>query len=138
MNRWQKVALFNLLTTVMAFIACFILTARMSVVEAITPPSPLTVVIIIALVLIGVSEKLIFRKTMKQVDYDERDKQIHRSALIGGGIAFMASMFIMVMAVFYVKLLRHDFPTFILPLTLHGGGAVATRTARTVRLIKYR
>jgi len=138
MNRWQKVALFNLLTTVMAFIACLILTARMSVIEALTPPSPLTVVIIIALVLIAMSEKVIFRKTTKQVDYDERDKQIHRSALIWGGMAFMTSMFIMVMAVFYVKLLRHDFPTHILPLTLLVGVAVATITASTVTLIKYR
>ncbi len=138
MNRWQKVALYNLLVTVMALIASLVLIVAMPLKEAITPPSPLTVVIIIAIVLIAMSEKVIFRKTTKQVDYDERDKLIHRRALIIGLIAFSASMFIMVMAVFYMKLLQGDFPTYILPLILLIGWAVGIITSSTATLIKYR
>jgi len=47
MNRWQKVALFNLLTTVMALIAGLVLIVVMPLKEAITPPSPLYYFVII-------------------------------------------------------------------------------------------
>jgi len=138
MNRWQKVALFNLLTTVIALIACLILSVGMPIEEVITPPSPLYFVIVPALVLLAISENVIFRKTAKQVDYDERDKQIHRKALISGGISFIISIVIMVMAVFYIKLLRHDFSPFILPIILLAGVAVYVITISTVTLLRYR
>ena len=143
MNRWQKVALFNLLTTVMALIACFVLSARMylagmSVIEAITPPSLLVGVAILALVLLTMSELVFFPKAKNQEDYDERDKQIRLNALIVGAISFAVSIVIMLMTVFYVKFLVTDFSPFFLPAIFLVGLAVSIITVSTVTLIKYR
>jgi hypothetical protein len=143
MNRSQKVALFNLLTTVLALIACFVLSARMylagmSVIEAITPPSLLVGVAILALVLLTMSELVFFPKAKNQADYDERDKQIHLNALFIGAISFGVSILIMLMTVFYVKFLVTDFSPFLLPAIFLVGVAVHTITASTVTLIKYR
>jgi len=94
--------------------------------------------IIPSLVLLTLPEKVIFRKKNKHIDYDERDKLIHRRALIIGLISFVGSMFILVMAIFYVKLLRDDFSPYFLPIILLIGWAIHIITASTVTLIKYR
>jgi len=65
MNKWQKAALFNLLTTAIALLVCLVLSVRMylagmSVIEAITPPSLLVGVEILALVLLAMSDGVFF------------------------------------------------------------------------------
>jgi len=143
MNKWQKAALFNLLTTAIALLVCLVLSVRMylagmSVIEAITPPSLLVGVEILALVLLAMSDGVFFRKAKNQADYDERDKQIHRNAVIIGGYSFAVSICIMLMTVFYVKFLGSDFSPFFLPAIFLIGLAVSIITVSTVTLIKYR
>jgi uncharacterized membrane protein len=90
MNRWQKIAWFTLVITVICFIICLLLAIAMQWRVAI-PPTPLSLVIIPWLVLVAIS-KVIFRKKIKRVDFDERDRQIHNNAHYVGLWAFVLSI----------------------------------------------
>ncbi len=56
MNRWQKIAWFNLVVLTLMLVICGIMAMGMPLRDAITPPSPLTVVIVAAFILVAMSE----------------------------------------------------------------------------------
>jgi uncharacterized membrane protein len=90
MNRWQKIAWFNLIVMTICLAACFVLAVAVSFRRVAIPPTPLSLVIIPSLVLVAIS-KLIFRKRDKQIDFDERDRQIHKKSQYVGLWAFVIS-----------------------------------------------
>jgi hypothetical protein len=94
MNKWQKIALFNISVIAACFIACFVLAAAMQIKQVVTPPTPLALVIIPSLVIVAIS-KILFRKKAGRVDYDERDIQIQRKSQIVGLWSFVISIVIL-------------------------------------------
>ena len=91
MNRWQKIAWFNITIVIVCFLACLILAAIMQPERVATPPTPLSLVIIPSLVLVAIS-KFIFHRESKRVDFDERDINIHKKSYYVGLWAFVISM----------------------------------------------
>lgn len=100
MNRWQKIAWFNLIVMTICLAACFVLAITVSFRRAAIPPTPLFLVIIPSLVLVAIS-KFIFRKRDKQVDFDERDRQIHKKSHSVGLLAFALAMVAEIMICFF-------------------------------------
>jgi hypothetical protein len=141
MNRWQKIAVFNLAVTAICFIVCIALTIVIQVKRAITPPIPLALVIIPSLILIALS-KLIFRKKSKQLDFDERDRQIHKKSQYVGLWAFVIStvlaMTVEIMICFFAVgprgALRYP---LVLLLTICAGGGIWIAAESISILIQY-
>jgi len=123
MNRWQKIAWFNIIVMIVCFIACLILAATMQLKRIAKPPTPLSLVIIPSLVLVAIS-KFIFHKESKRVDFDERDIQIHKKSHYFGLWAFIIS--IVVQNVICVLLLGPqralDYPLVLLLMICAAGG----------------
>ncbi|MGA2093349.1 MAG: hypothetical protein ABSH16_08095 [Sedimentisphaerales bacterium] len=141
MNRWQKIAWFNLIVTTICFIACFILSMAMQFKRVATPPTPLSLVIIPSLILIALS-KLIFRKKSKQLDFDERDRQIHKKSQYVGLWAFAIStvlaMTVEIMICFFAVGPRGALPyPLVLLLTICAGGGVWIAAESISILIQY-
>ena len=61
MNRWQKIAWFNLIVSVVAFVVCGLLAATMPREDIMVPPNRLTVVIIVSLLLVATAGKILRR-----------------------------------------------------------------------------
>jgi purine-cytosine permease-like protein len=119
MNRWQKIAWFN--TIVMTL--CLILATTMQLKRVVTPPTPLSLVIIPSLVLVAIS-KFIFRKKSSRVDFDERDIQIHKKANYVGLWAFVLAI-VVENVVCVLALGPHralDYPLVILLMVCIAGG----------------
>jgi hypothetical protein len=123
MNRWQKIAWFNMIVMVVCFIVCLILAATMQLKRIATPPTPLSLVIIPSLVLVAIS-KFIFRKKSRQVDFDERDRQILKKSHYIGLWAFVLA--IVVQNVICVLALGPrgalDYPLVLLLMVCIAGG----------------
>ena len=97
MNRWQKIAWFELVVIVIGSVMSVIAAGTLPPEERLMPPNRVTVVIIISFILVGIS-KTIFRKSDSGVDFDERDAQIHRRAKLFGwagcGLGMTATIFV--------------------------------------------
>jgi hypothetical protein len=123
MNRWQKIAWFNIFVMFLCFIICLILTSTMQLKRVITPPTPLSLVIIPSLVLVALS-KLIFRKKSGSVDFDERDMQILKKSGYVGLWAFIITIVVenvvCVLALGPQRAL--DYPLVILLMVCIAGG----------------
>jgi len=91
MNRWQKIAWFNLIVIVAGLVISVVAAGTLPPDERLVPPNRITVVIVISLVLVGIA-KTIFRKADKGADFDERDGQIHRRANLFGWTGFGLGM----------------------------------------------
>ena len=136
MNRWQKISLFNLFIIAACFVVCLILAATMSLKRIVTPPTPLSLVIIPSLVLVAIS-KFLFHKKSWRVDFDERDVQIHKRSHHVGLCAFVIS--IVVQNVICVLLLGPrrtlDYPLVLLLMVCAAGGIwiIADSTATLVQ-----
>ena len=137
MNRWQKIAWFNLIVVAIAFVTCSILAAGMPLKDAITPPSPLTFVIVPALVLVAMSEKVIFRRKPHQLDSDERDRQIHRTCKYAAWTAFASSMVAGVLVCYLVVGPKGALYPLVLPLLVLIGGGIHIIVASSAALIQY-
>lgn len=137
MNRWQKIAWFNLIVVATAFVTCSIMAAGMPLKEAITPPSPLTFVVVPALVLVAISEKMIFRKKSNQVDVDERDKQIHMRCRYAGWTAFASSVAAGIMICYFAVGPKGALYPLVLPLLVLIGGGVHIIVTSSAALIQY-
>lgn len=61
MNRWQKIAWFNLIVIVAGSVISVVAAGTLPPDERLVPPNRITVVIVISLVLVGIA-KTIFRK----------------------------------------------------------------------------
>jgi purine-cytosine permease-like protein len=141
MNRWQKIAWFNLIVMTVCLAACFVLAIAVSFRQAAIPPTPLSLVIIPSLVLVAIS-KFIFRKRDEQVDFDERDRQIHKKSQYVGLWAFFLATTIAitveVMICFFVAGPRGAPPyPLVLLLTICIGGCVWIAVESIAILVQY-
>lgn len=141
MNRWQKIAWFNLIVMAICLAACLVLAAVMSFRQVATPPTPLSLVIIPSLVFVAIS-KLIFRKKEDQVDFDERDRQIHKKSQSVGLWAFFlattVAITVEVMICFFAVGPRGTLPyPLILLLTICIGGCFWTAVESIAILVQY-
>jgi hypothetical protein len=128
MNRWQKIAWFNLTITTICVIACFILSIVMEFKRVAIPPTPLSLIIIPSVVLVAIS-KLIFGKKPRQLDFDERDMQIHKKSAHVGLWAFVlattVAITVEIIICFFAVGPRGSFPyPLVLLLTICAGGGV--------------
>ena len=123
MNRAQKIAWFNLTVIVLCFIFCFVIAFALHFKRVVTPPTPLSIVIIPALILVAIS-KILFRKKTGRVEFDERDRQILRKAHITGLWAFVLSIVILnVICVLAIGPHRSlSYPLIILLMICSAGG----------------
>jgi peptidoglycan/LPS O-acetylase OafA/YrhL len=137
MNRWQKIAWFNLIVIAAAFVICIVIAAKMPLKDAITPPSPLTFIIIPALVLVAISEKVIFRKKSEQVDRDERDRQIDRISQHIGWMAFALAMVAGLLLCYLAVGPKGALYPLVLPLMACMGGGVHIMVVSSATLIQY-
>ena len=136
MNRWQKIAWFELIVIVIGSVISVIAAATLPPDERLMPPNRVTVVIVISFVLVGMS-KTIFRKSDKQVDFDERDGQIHRRTKffgwIGCGLGMTTTTFVCYIAVGPMG----SFPPLVLPIIPLVGTAIYMIVASVAALILY-
>ncbi len=100
MNRWQKIAWFNLVVVIAGFVFSFVAAATLPAEQRFKPPNRVTVVIIVTLAAVAAT-KLIFKKTANQVDIDERDRQIRRKVAGPMYIAFAVGATIAAMTCVY-------------------------------------
>ncbi len=139
MNRWQKIAWFNMAVMIVMLLICslVVVATGMSWRDAITPPSPLTFVILPAFVLVGISAKVIFRKKPQRLDFDERDKQIHRNSRYAGWIAFASSMTTGVWICYLIVGPKGDLYPLVLPFLIMIGAVIYIIVASIAALIQY-
>jgi hypothetical protein len=136
MNRWQKIAWFNLIVVIGGSVISLVAAGTLPPDERLVPPNRITVVIIISLVLIGMS-KTIFRKTDKQVDFDERDRQIHRRANLFGWTSFGLGMAATIMFCYFTVGPLGSFPPLALPVIPLVGVAFKIMVESVAALIQY-
>ena len=136
MNRWQKIAWFNLIVMLGGFASSFIAAATLPPAERFMPPNRLTLVIIVTLVLV-VASNIIFRKKPKQVDFDERDRQIRKRAKYAGWIAFALTMLIVTMILYFAVGPEGTFSPLVLPLIPAAGGGICVMAGSVATLIQY-
>ncbi len=137
MNRWQKIAWFNLVVLTLMLVICGIMAMGMPLRDAITPPSPLTVVIVAAFILVGMSETVVFRKRPQELEKDERDAQIHRRCKYAGWIAFASSLYIGLMICYFSVGPKGSLYPLLLPLLALMGAVIYIMVASVAALIQY-
>ncbi len=115
MNRWQKIAGFNLIGILAGSVISVVAAGTLPPEERLVPPNRITVVIVISLVLVGIA-KTIFRKSDKGVDFDERDVQIHRRANLFGWTGFGLGMAATIMVCYFAVGPKGSFPPLALPI----------------------
>jgi hypothetical protein len=136
MNRWQKIAWFNLVVIVAGSVISVIAAGTLPPEERLVPPNRITVVIIISLVLVAMS-KTIFRKSDSGVDFDERDGQIHRRAKLFGWIGCGMGMVATIMVCYFAVGPMGSFPPLALPIIPLVGAAIYMIVASVSALIQY-
>jgi len=115
MNRWQKIAWFDLIVIVAGSVISVVAAGTLPPEERLVPPNRVSVVIIISLVLVGIA-KTIFRKSDKGVDFDERDGQIHRRANLYGWTGCGLGMAATIMVCYIAVGPMGNFPPLALPI----------------------
>ncbi len=136
MNRWQKIACFNLIVIVAGSVISVIAAGTLPPNERLMPPNRISVVIIISLVLVAMA-KTIFRKSDKGVDFDERDAQIHRRAKLFGWTGFGLGMAATIMVCYFAVGPRGSFPPLVLPVIPLVGVGLKIIVESVAALIQY-
>ncbi len=136
MNRWQKIAWFNLIVIVAGSVISVVASGTLPPDERLVPPNRITVVIIISLVLVGIA-KTIFRKSDKGVDFDERDGQIHRRADLFGWTGFGLGMAATIMVCYFAVGPKGSFPPLALPIIPLVGVGLKIIVESVAALIQY-
>jgi len=136
MNRWQKIAWFNLIVIVVGSVISVVAAGTLPPEERLMPPNRVTVVIIISLVLVGMA-KTIFRKADNGVDFDERDGQIHRRANLFGWTGFGLGMAATIMVCYLAVGPMGSFPPLALPIIPLVGVAFKLIVESVAALIQY-
>jgi hypothetical protein len=123
MNRWQKIAWFNMVIVIVCFIACLILAGTIEFKRIATPPTPLSLVIIPSLVLVAIS-KYIFPKKSMRIDFDERDVQIHKKSHYVGLWTFILTIVVenMICVLLIGPKRALDYPLVLLLMVCIAGG----------------
>ena len=115
MSRWQKICYFDLVVTVAGFVIAAIVIANIPK-APFMPPNLASVVLVVTFALVGASSKFIFRKQTDQLDSDERDTQIHRTARLAGYVGFTACMFLGIMIAYFIVGPKGSVPGVLLPV----------------------
>ena len=136
MNRWQKIAWFNLFVIVAGSVISVVAAGTLPPDERLMPPNRVTVVIVISFVLVGMS-KTIFRKADKGVDFDERDGQIHRRAKLFGWTGCGLGMAATIMVCYIAVGPRGSFPPLALPVIPLVGVGLYMIVGSVAALIQY-
>jgi hypothetical protein len=136
MNRWQKIAWFNLIVIVAGSVISVIAAGTLPPEERLMPPNRVTVVIIISLVLVAMA-KTIFRKSDKGVDFDEREKQIQRRAKLFGWTGFGLGMAATILVCYVAVGPMGSFPPLAIPVIPLVGAAIYIITESAAALIQY-
>ena len=136
MNRWQKIAWFNLIVIVAGSVISMIAAGTLPPEERLMPPNRITVVIIISLVLVAMA-KTIFRKADKGVDFDERDGQIRRRAKLFGWMGLALGMWATIMVGYFAVGPLGSFPPLALTIIPLVGVALDVIAESTATLIQY-
>ena len=136
MNRWQKIAWFNLIVIVAGSVISVVAAGTLPPEERLVPPNRITVVIIISLVLVAMA-KTIFRKSDKGVDFDERDGQIRRRASLFGWTGFGLGMTATALICFFAVGPLGSFPPLALTIIPLVGVAIGTIVESVAALIQY-
>ena len=136
MNRWQKIAWFNLIVIAAGFIFSIIAAYTLPPEQRLMPPNRVSIVIIVSLVLVAMA-KSIFRKKAEVVDLDERDKQIHRKAKFAGWMSFALSITVGVMVCYFCVGPKGSFSPLVLPVIAVIGGGVCIMVESIAALIQY-
>ena len=136
MNRWQKIAWFNLIVIVAGSVISVIAAGTLPPEERLMPPNRITVVIIISLILVTMA-KNIFRKSDKGVDFDERDGQIHRRAKLFGWMGFALGMCATIMVGYVAVGPLGSFPPLALTIIPLVGIGLGTIVESVAALIQY-
>jgi len=135
MNRWQKIAWFNLIVIVTGSVISVIAAGTLPPEERLMPPNRITVVIIISFVLVAMA-KTIFRKSDERVDFDERDGQIHRRAKLFGWMGLALGMWATIMVGYFAVGPLGSFPPLaltIIPLVGVGLGIIVESVAALIQ-----
>ena len=135
MNRWQKIAWFNLIVIAAGSVISVIAAGTLPPEERLMPPNRITVVIIISLVLVAMA-KTIFRKSDKGVDFDERDGQIRRRAKLFGWTGLALGMWATIMVGYFAVGPLGSFPPLaltIIPLVGVGLGIIVESVAALIQ-----
>lgn len=136
MNRWQKIAWFNLIVIVAGSVISVVAAGTLPPEERLVPPNRVSVVIIISLVLVGMA-KTIFRKADKGVDFDERDGQIHRRAKLFGWTGCGLGMVATIMVCYFAVGPMGSFPPLALPIIPLVGAGLFIIVGSIAALILY-
>jgi hypothetical protein len=136
MNRWQKMAWFNLIVIVAGSVISVVAAWTLPPDERLMPPNRVSVVLVISFVLVGMS-KTIFRKADSGVDFDERDGQIHRRAKLFGWIGCGLGMVATIMVCYFAVGPMGSFPPLALPVIPLVGVAIYMIVASVAALILY-
>ncbi len=135
MNRWQKIAWFNLIVIVTGSVISVIAAGTLPPEERLMPPNRITVVIIISFVLVAMA-KTIFRKSDERVDFDERDGQIRRRAKLFGWMGLALGMWATIMVGYFAVGPLGSFPPLaltIIPLVGVGLGIIVESVAALIQ-----
>lgn len=136
MNRWQKIAWFNLIVIAAGFVVSIIAARTLPPEQRLMPPNRVSIVIIVSLVLVAMA-KTIFRKTPNGVDFDERDRQIRRKAVLAGWIVFALSVVAGVMISYFIVGPKGSFSPLVLPIIAVIGGGICIMVASVAALVQY-
>jgi hypothetical protein len=136
MNRWQKIAWFNLIVIVAGSVIGVVAAWTLPPDERLMPPNRVTVVVVISLVLVAMA-KTIFRKADKGVDFDERDGQIRRRAKLLGWMGLALGMWATTMFCYLAVGPMGSFPPLALPIIPLVGVALDVIAESVATLIQY-
>jgi hypothetical protein len=136
MNRWQKIAWFNLIVILAGSVISVVAAGRLPRDERLVPPNRVTAVIIISFVLVATA-KTIFRKPDEAVDFDERDAQIHHRAILFDWTGFGLGMVATTMLCYFVVGPMGSFPPLALPIIPLVGAGLYIIASSVAALIQY-
>ena len=136
MNRWQKIAWFELIVIVIGSVISVVAAGTLPPDERLMPPNRVTVVIVISFVLVAMS-KTIFRKSDNGVDFDERDVQIHRRAKLFGWTGCGLGMAATIMVCYIAVGPMGSFPPLALPVIPLAGVGLYMIVGSVAALIQY-
>ena len=136
MNRWQKIAVFNLVADGIAILLMVVAVVSLHVHFHLSWAKSARGLLFIFVAAAGWVSPLIFKKDPGAVAYDERDKLIYRTAmLIGLAASFL--WFCIAGSAFAFVLEPEIFKTLGLPILIFGGALIVVMLQCIAILIQY-
>jgi hypothetical protein len=137
MNRWQKIAVFNLVADGITILLMVVAVVSLHVHFHLSwSKARYGLLFIIVAAIAGWVSPLIFKKSPGAVAYDERDKLIHRTAMLTG-LAASFLWFCIAGSAFAFLLEPEIFKTLGLPILIFGGALIVVILQCIAILIQY-